>query len=342
MKKLLLLSFLIFTIFIGCAQSFPDLVTKVNSSVVTVQVLERKNMGIGNPSSFTSAEGMGSGVLVGDKRLYVLTAAHVVANASKIQILFANGSTIGATNRRIDRTSDVALLQLNKPANSIPPAKIGDSEKMRIGDEIFIIGNPLGLEHSVSTGIISGKHSEKSEQSRTKLMEFFQTDASINKGNSGGPMFNMQGEVVGIVSSILSFSGGFEGLGFAATSSIAKEILSQTGRIWFGTDIITMNSNFCKLLNVPQEGALLVQSVAEDSPGYFMGLKGGYVKMQIGETEFLGGGDIILQFDDIPLNSEENMIKFFDYLNAQESGKTFRIKIFRAGEIITLRWILQH
>jgi len=196
----------------------------------------------------------------------------------------------------------------------------------------------LGLSHSVSRGIISGKHTERSDFNNKRVMEFFQTDASINKGNSGGPMYNMQGEVVGIVSSILSFSGGFEGLGFAATMSIAKKMLTQPGRIWFGTDILPMNSEFCKLFNVPQDGAILVQSVTENSPAYFMGMKGGYVTIKIGETEFLAGGDFILEFDDIPLNSAENIEKFYTYLNTLERGHQYKVKVFRAGEIKHLTW----
>jgi serine protease Do len=338
MKKIILLSLLIQVSFITKPQTFADLVEKANKSVVTIKVMEKKNLGIGNPSTFASAEGMGSGVLVGEKKIYVLTAAHVVANASKIQVIFSDGSEIGATNRRIDRTSDVALIQLNEPIENIPSAKIGESDKVRVGDDIFVIGNPLGLTHSVSRGIISGKHSENNKTNENKSAEFFQTDAAINKGNSGGPMFNMQGEVIGIVSSILSFSGGFEGLGFAATSDIAKEILSQNGRIWFGIDVLPVTNEICKLFNVPQDGALWVQSVTDNSPGYFMGIKGGYVNLSIGEIEVLAGGDFILQFDDILLNSNENMEKFYDHLNTLEDGNEYTIRVYRNGEVKELKW----
>ncbi|MDX8339961.1 trypsin-like peptidase domain-containing protein [Draconibacterium sp. IB214405] len=341
MLKLYSLAFILLFALSTKAQTFADLVEKVNKSVVTIQVLQKENAGEGNPNGFTAGEGMGSGVLIGEKKIYILTAAHVVANASQIQVVFYDGSQTGATIRRIDQTSDVALLQLNLVASDFPSAPIGNSNEMRIGDDIFIIGNPLGLAHSVSRGIISGKHVEKSPANNEKLQEFFQTDASINKGNSGGPMFNMNGEVVGIVSSILSFSGGFEGLGFAATSSIAEEILKQHGRIWFGTRILAMTADFCKIFNIPQEGALMVQAVVENSPAYFMGLKGGYLKMKIGDTEILAGGDIILQFDDIQMNSSENILKFYDYLNTMKSGQTYKVKILRGGEIKNLSWRMQ-
>ncbi|WP_321372831.1 trypsin-like peptidase domain-containing protein [uncultured Draconibacterium sp.] len=332
---------LLFTVLNSGAQTFADLIEKVNKSVVTIQVLEMENMGIGNPDGFTANEGMGSGILVGEKQLYILTAAHVVSDASQIQVVFYDGAKTGATIRRIDQTSDVALLQLNKVATNYPPAQIGDSDAMRIGEDIFIIGNPLGLERSVSKGIISGKHIEKDEINNNRLQEFFQTDASINKGNSGGPMFNMQGEVIGIVSSILSFSGGFEGLGFAATSSIAEEILQQPGRIWFGTRVLALPPQLCQIFHIPQEGALMVQAVVENSPAYFMGLKGGYVKMNIGNMEIMAGGDIILQFDDIQLNTAENILKFYDYLNTMKSGQNYTIKILRAGQIKHLSWRMQ-
>ena len=323
------------------AQTFADLVASVDSSVVTIHVLEQKNMGVGDPFVFTDSEGLGSGVLVGKNGSYILTAAHVVANASKIEVVFKDGTAVGAVNRRVDRMADVALIELNRPITHLPAAKIGDSESTRIGEDVFIIGAPLGLSHSVSRGIISGKHTEKNLTNSNKAMEFFQTDAAINQGNSGGPMFNMDGEVIGIVSSILSFSGGFEGLGFAATSSIAKDILGQQSSIWFGTDVIPMSGEMCRLFNVPQEGALLVQSVTDGSPAHFMGVKGGYIYMTIGESEFLAGGDFILEFDGIPLNSMENLEKLWGYLNKVEKGHQYVVKVFRAGEIKELRWRLK-
>jgi len=338
MKKAILINLLVLLSFIASSQTFTDLVAEVNRSVVTIKVTERKNLGVGNPSTFTDAEGMGSGVLFGEKKIYVLTAAHVVANASKIEVVFSDNTKVSATNYRIDKTSDVALIQLERPVSHLPSATLGDSDKVRVGEDIFIIGNPLGLSHSVSKGIISGKHTERSDFNNKRVMEFFQTDASINKGNSGGPMYNMKGEVVGIVSSILSFSGGFEGLGFAATMNIAEKMLTQPGRIWFGTEVLPMNAEFCKIFNVPREGALLVQSVTENSPAYFMGMKGGYVTLKIGETEFLAGGDFILQFDDIPLNSSENIEKYYEYLNTLEKGHQYKVQIYRAGEIKHLTW----
>jgi serine protease Do len=341
MKKTILICLILTTTLFTNAQTFADLVASSDSCVVQIEVVEKTNLGLGNPSNYTSAGSLGSGVLVGKNSNYILTAAHVVATATKIQVIFVDGLTLSATVKRVDKTADLAIIQLERPIEHLPTAKLGDSEEMRIGDDIFIIGSPLGLSHSVSRGIISGKHTEQNESNSERATEFFQTDASINKGNSGGPMFNMKGEVIGIVSSILSFSGGFEGLGFAATSSIAQEILLQKGRIWLGTEVLPMSAEFCKIFNVPQEGALLVQSVTENSPAYFMGMKGGYVSTKIGELEFLSGGDFVLSFDDIPLNSRENIEKLWEHLNQQEKGHRYKIQVFRNGKKKHLSWKME-
>lgn len=338
MKKTILITACLLIAAYTQAQTFADMVARVNQSVVKIHVLEKKNLGIGQKTAYTSAEGFGSGVLVGENSNYILTAAHVVANASKIQVEFIDGTTVAAFNRRVDKTADVAIIQLEQAVTHLPKATLGDSDKARIGEDIFIIGNPLGLAHSVSKGIISGRHNEQNTTNASNAMEYFQTDAAINKGNSGGPMFNMKGEVIGIVSSILSFSGGFEGLGFAATSNIAVDILTQKGRIWFGTDVLPLGAELCEIFNVPQEGALLVQSVTENSPAYFMGMKGGYVTMKIGEMEFLAGGDIVLEIDGIKLNTRENVEKLWAHLNMQDDGHEYVVQVFRAGEIKHLRW----
>lgn len=340
MKHLLLGLTLTLICSVGQAQTFADLVESVDSSVVQIEVIEKINPGVGNPFSFTSSEGLGAGVLVGKSSNYILTAAHVVANASRIQVIFVDDSKVGAQVMRIDKTSDLALLKLEKPVTHLPTAVLGDSEKVRLGDDVFVIGSPLGLSHSVSKGIISGKHYENNITNDDKALEFFQTDAAINKGNSGGPMFNMKGEVIGIVSSILSFSGGFEGLGFAATSAIAREILLQRGRVWLGTDSMPFNAEMCKLFNVPQEGAVLVQSVTDNSPAYYMGLKGGYITMKIGDNEFLAGGDFVLSIDGIKLNTRENFEKLQERFNEVPKGYEYKVVIYRAGEIKELSWRL--
>ncbi len=338
MKKLILSLLTLSLVQCTFSQDFADLVAYVDSSVVTIFVEAKVNPGQGNPYTQTSAESLGSGVLIGEKHKIVLTAAHVVGDAAKIDVELISGKRVSAKVIRISRTADVAIIELDESQADIPAAVLGNSDLVRTGDNIFIIGAPLGLSHSVSRGIISSKRSHKQSTNDHLSMEFFQTDASINKGNSGGPMFNMKGEVIGIVSSILSFSGGFEGLGFAASSNIAKEILSERGSVWFGIDALLMNEELCHLLNVPQSGAVLVQGVAEGSPAYYMGLKGGYYQMMLGELSCLIGGDIILAFDKVKFDSPECIEELYAYINDLEKYHKYKLTILRNGQIETINW----
>ena len=340
MKKIFTIVVLVAFGFALNAQNFVDLVEKSNKSVVTIYVMEKTNPGQGDPYKKVSMEGLGSGSIVGENSAYVLTASHVVENATKIVVEFWDGKTMTAKNFRASKIADVALIKLERAATDYPAVKIGDSDKTRIGEDVFIIGSPLGLSHSVSKGIISGRHIEETLSGNFLKMEFLQTDASINKGNSGGPMFNMDGELIGIVSSILSFSGGFEGLGFAATSNIAKELLSQKGSAWFGINSIPMNQDLCKIFNVPQKGAIMVQSVAEGSPSYFMGMRGGYIKMIIGDSEILAGGDIILSFDNIVLDEISKIEQLGNHLNNVEKYHVYTVKVLRDSKIVNLKWRL--
>ena len=170
-------------------------------------------------------------------------------------------------------------------------------------------------------------------------MEFFQTDAAINTGNSGGPMFSYEGEVIGIVSSIMTRSGGFEGIGFAATSNVSRALLTERGSKFFGIEAMVLSYEMARILNVPQESGWLVQHVVKESPAGMMGIKGGFRIVTLEEEDILLGGDIILQVDDILITGEESVLIVWDYLNSVQSTITHQIRMLRAGEIIELRWV---
>ena len=172
-------------------------------------------------------------------------------------------------------------------------------------------------------------------------MEFFQTDAAINTGNSGGPMFNMDGEVIGVVSSILSRSGGFEGIGFAATINIVKELLIEHSNTWLGIDVFLLEGKLAKAFNVYEDAGILVQNVTKDSPAYYMGMKGGNINVQINDQLVTIGGDIILSIDNIKLNNPKNIQTGVEYLNALPKGAKYTLTVLRAGEKIDLNWIIK-
>jgi serine protease Do len=319
------------------AQNLADLFEENKRSVVTIYVTENVSSGSGDPRTFTSNMGLGSGVLVKDD--VVLSAAHVVGNAEEIMVQFYDGEAISAKVERMSRVADVALLRLDKPPVNPQAAVVGNSDETRIGDEIFVVGAPMGMPYSLSRGVISGRHSKKDLTSDGKMTEYFQTDASINTGNSGGPMYNYRGEVIGIVSFILTRSGGFEGIGFAATSQVAKELLLSRSSKYFGVEALILPYELAQILNVPQESGWLVQHVVKDSPAGVSGLKGGYRSIMIDEEEILLGGDIILQVDNIKITGEASVSELRDYLDNVDATVKHRFTVLRSGKIKYLYWI---
>ncbi len=339
MKKFILLFFVsCFTFFSGFSQSLSEMFNQVKTSVVVIHVVSKQNAGIGNPYQLTDIGGLGSGMLVSEDG-FILTAAHVVNDAAEIMVQFYDGEQIPARVSRLSNPADVALIKLQYPPKNPNVAKIGNSDSVKIGDPVFVIGAPMGLEFSLSSGIISGRHSQGQMTKDLVAAEFFQTDAAINTGNSGGPVFNMQGEVIGIASAILSRSGGFEGIGFAATTEIARSLLVNKPSYWWGFNPLLLSDELAWAFNLPQSAGILVESVTDKSPAYYAGLKGGFIAMKIGDHEFLAGGDVILAVEDIPTDSEENLLKISEFVMDLPDKTAFNLKILRKGKVQNLRWL---
>ena len=337
MKKILLLTVISLMAFSGYSQNLADLFEQNKQSVVTIYVKESLNTGAGDPRTFVSNDGLGSGVLIRDD--IILTASHVVANADQIMVQFYDGETLEATTTRISRIADVAVISLKRPPSNPHIATLGNSDDVRIGDEIFVVGAPMGLPYSLSRGVISGRHAENMLANDGKSLEFFQTDAAINTGNSGGPMFNYKGEVIGIVSSILTRSGGFEGIGFAATSNVSRALLTERGSRYFGVESLLLSSEMARVLNVPQGSGWLIQHVVRNSPAGRLGLQGGFRTAVFGEEEVLLGGDIILAVDHIVIKDEDSIYKIWEYFNSNLSTVTYNLKVLRGGKIMNFRWV---
>jgi S1-C subfamily serine protease len=215
-------------------------------------------------------------------------------------------------------------------------AKLGDSDKVEVGDQIFVVGAPHGISYTLTVGYISARRRPNTVYSGLSLAEFFQTDAAINQGNSGGPMFNMAGEIVGIVSAIISKSGGSEGLGFVATSNMARQLLLQRRSFWGGLSGYFITRESAKVLNVPPPGeGMLIQRVAKNSPAALIGLKGGTTRATIGGENLVLGGDIILEVQGIPF-SIKNYKKIRDLMTLGPAD-AIRVKILRGGEQLELK-----
>ena len=279
--------------------------------------------------------GLGSGVLIDDEG-HILTAAHVVQTADLVQAEFADGTKTTAAIIASDPDKDVALLKLDRIPRGIRPARLGDSDKVHVGDEIFVIGAPYGFAHTLTVGHISARRPSSSDTMGRVEAETFQTDAAINKGNSGGPMFNRRGEIIGVVSYISSRSGGSDGLGFAVTSNAAASALFDQRMAWTGMSGIVLTGDLAAAMNIPQSSGFLVQKVAANSPAARIGLRPSKIHAKIDGRSLLIGGDIILSMEGIEISSGM-MDEFHDKKAKMHQGALVSLRVLRAGDVIEIR-----
>jgi Do/DeqQ family serine protease len=229
----------------------------------------------------------GSGVIFDAKNGYIVTNAHVVDNATEITVTLQDGRDLTATVVGTDIPSDVAVVKV--PPESLTQVALGDSGRLEVGDFVVAIGNPFGLQHTVTSGIVSGLG--RSGINENGYEDFIQTDASINPGNSGGALVNLKGELIGINSAILSRSGGNIGIGFAIPVNMARSISEQlikygsVKRGLLGVNIYSLTPDMAKSLNIPNTAGVLVSQVTEGSAAEKAGIKPGDVITSInGQT----------------------------------------------------------
>jgi S1-C subfamily serine protease len=307
---------------------------RVHDAVVTIRTFEHAIIakdGIG----LVPMTDLGSGVLISNEG-DVVTAAHLIEVADLVQVEFADGSTITATVVAAEPAADLALLKLERVPEGVTPVGLGDSDALRTGEQVFIIGAPYGLSHTLTVGHVSARHAPATLPGSLVLGEFIQTDAAVNRGNSGGPMFNMAGDVVGIVSHIFSRTGHFEGVGFAVSSKTVTDFLLGRRMPWSGISFFGLSGVLAKAFNLPQETGVLVQRVASKSPGEKLGLRPGFLPAKIADQELLLGGDIILAVDGIQVGdpATEEMVR--DHLVGLEPGAEVAVTVFRQGQMLTL------
>jgi S1-C subfamily serine protease len=313
------------------AQSVGEVFRKVAPSVVVIRARGR-DVGAGGVTRFTET---GSGVLISADGK-VMTAAHVVHAMDEIKVEFLDGETVGAKVVASEPGADLSLLQLDRVPPGAKNSPLADSDKARVGDQVVIVGAPYGLSHSLSVGWLSARWAPNTVYKAMPLAEFFQTDAVINTGNSGGPMFAMSGEVVGIVSHNISKSGGSEGLGFVVTINTAKKLLLEKKSFWSGLEGHLLTDEQADLLNLPPNATgFIVKTVAKGSPGELIGLRPATTVATIGGEQIPLGGDILLTVEGIQV-SGPNVGKVRDVLAGRGPGATFRVTVLRAGKVLEL------
>ena len=318
----------------AATQALSEVFRRVDPAVVEIHTQETglPTMPQGQPVSIA---GLGSGVLISPDGK-VLTAAHVVQTADAIEVQFLTGESLKARVLSSEPSADVALLQLEKPPKSPFVARLGDSDAVEVGESVFVVGAPLGVSHTLTDGYVSARRKPNATFSGMSRAEFFQTDAAINQGNSGGPMFNMQGEVIGIVSYILSHSGGSEGLGFAVTSKVARQLMEQKS-FWSGVSGYMLSGDLAHVFNIPPPGVgLLVQKVVSGSPADRLGLRGGSIKASIGDEDLIVGGDIILGILGISLSGPNSLTIIRQKITSLNPGDPVTVTVLRGGAPVTL------
>jgi S1-C subfamily serine protease len=313
-------------------QSMGDLFRQVNPSVV---VIRAKGSDVAS-SGLTRFVETGSGVLVSADGK-IMTAAHVVHAMEEITVEFLGGETIPAKVISSEPAADLSMLKLQRVPPGAKVAALGDSNTVRVGDPVMVIGAPYGLSHSMSAGWISARWPANSVYRAMPLAEFLQTNATINTGNSGGPMFNMAGQVIGIVSHNISKSGGSEGLGFVVTINTAKTLLLERPSFWSGLEGRLISGPIAQILNLPQPTGYLVKSVARGSAGDAVGLIGGAALATIMGEQLVVGGDIILKVQGVPVGDASDHRRVRDILDAIPPGGDFTMTVLRLGKIVELK-----
>lgn len=222
-------------------------------------------------------KGKGSGFII-SKDGHVLTNEHVICKANEIKVTLSDGRIFKGKVIGRDKSLDIAVVKIK--AGKLPVSKLGDSNQVRLGEWVIAIGNPFGFGQSVTAGVISAKQRTISDlEDRKTLTNLFQTDAAINQGNSGGPLVNLKGEVIGINTAIYSPSGGSVGVGFAIPINLAREILSELikhGKVvrpWMGITLVKIEPEIAKYFELPDNKGAIISDVAPGSPGDKAGLK---------------------------------------------------------------------
>ncbi|WP_293328745.1 Do family serine endopeptidase [Parvibaculum sp.] len=319
------------------ADGFGNLVHRLSPAVVNITIRQKQSL----PEKFRSlpedsplreffddeeGEGramtsaLGSGFVI-DPSGVIVTNNHVIDGADEISVVFADGETLDATLLGHDENTDLAVLKVDS-SHPLPSVHFGNSDDLRVGDWVVAIGNPFGLGGSVTSGIVSALHRAIYTRGYT---DFIQTDAAINKGNSGGPLFDMQGHVIGINTAIISPSGDTVGIGFALPSSTAKAVVDdlihfgEVHRGWLGVRVLPLTRDLAHALQAPPDAGVAIANVMVHGPAQEGGLR---------------VGDVVTSYDGMPVGEVRDLLRRIAETRAR---KRVEVGILRGGKPISVR-----
>lgn len=285
--------------------------------------------------------GSGSGAII-DKSGYILTNKHVVENAYKVYVTISDGTNFEGKVIGIDYENDLAVVKIEPGDKKLTVIPMGDSSGLMVGQKVLAIGNPFGYERTLTAGVISGLGRPVMTSSNSKyiIKDMIQTDASVNPGNSGGPMIDSGGKMIGINTMIYSPSGGSVGIGFAVPVNTAKRVVpdlikyGEVRRGWIDIEFIQLFPELVRYAKLPVDRGLLISSVKKGSNAEKAGLKGGSSPVRYGSSTFYLGGDIITEINGTPIFTISD---FYGALENTKSGESINVKTLRKKREISFK-----
>jgi S1-C subfamily serine protease len=295
----------------------------------------------GNPFGTTETQrALGSGFVI-DKAGHIVTNYHVVRGASTIQVSFSNNERFKARLVGVDPSTDIAVLKVEVKSRALKALPLGNSDSVRVGDQVIAIGNPFGLDRSVTSGIVSAVQRRIEAPNSLSISHVIQTDAALNHGNSGGPLLNAQGQVIGVNAQIETggVSQGNVGIGFAIPINTVKDVVAELikhGKVehaFLGIEGKTLTPSIARLFHLPVSSGVLVATVRQGSGADQAGLKPATNQVTVEGESWPAGGDVIVKVDDQPVSTVDRLI---DLIAAKQPGDKISVEIVRGTTRETL------
>jgi S1-C subfamily serine protease len=283
-------------------------------------------------------QALGSGFVI-DKAGHIVTNYHVIEGARSVDVSFSDNESRRARIVGADPSTDIAVLQVKAPSRALTPLQLGNSDDVHVGDAVVAIGNPFGLERTVTAGIVSALQRVIQAPNSYSIDHVIQTDAPINKGNSGGPLLDAQGKVIGVNSQIQSETGGSVGIGFAVPIDTVKTVAAQlikTGHAehaFLGIRVQAVTADISKLFRLPASHGLLVANIQPDSAAAKAGLRAGKQQVTVSGETYPLGGDLVVGVDGAPLMTLDQLR---DVISGKQPGDTVALEIYRGDKRMTL------
>lgn len=318
---------------VNTEQEVIDVYQRNSTSVVNVTT---RSFQYNNFMELVPREGAGSGFVI-DAEGHVVTNFHVVQGGERFFVSFGNVEhSYPAKLVGFDQRNDLAVLKVDAPAEILKPVDFGDSSKLLVGQSTVAIGNPFGLGQTMTTGVVSSLDRDLQAENGTQMSGLIQTDAAINRGNSGGPLFDSSGRVIGVNTLIFSPSGGSVGIGFAIPINTVKLFvpdLIKYGKAqypWLGVSVLPISPRLAQIFELPVQEGLLIVKADENGSAALAGIHGGKRQVYVGNYEIYLDGDIILSIDGQKMRTDRELI---DYLEGSKKlGDILKLTVLRHGE----------